>query len=95
MYCHVCVSILGISITNQPADVTVCMNNVAEIDCGFTGTDPKFVIPNWNITMRSDNGSIVSNRTVLGVEIALNRVSDLQWVPDDISGSNNATTVNY
>ena len=81
---------IGLNITNPPRNVTVCINNVAEINCGFTGADPLFVIPNWILIMRNDSGSIASNETVLGSDISLNLVSGLQWVPDVNSGANNA-----
>ena len=41
--------------------------------------------------MRNDNGSIVSNETIVGSNIAANLVSDLEWVPDLNSGEDNAT----
>ena len=40
--------------------------------------------------MRNDNGSIVSNETILGQSIATNLVSGLEWVPDINSGAENA-----
>ena len=54
------------------------------------GVDPQFVTPNWIIIMRDDDGSIVSNESVLGDSITANLVSDLQWVSDRNSGANNA-----
>ena len=78
---------LGLNITNPPQNVTVCINSVAEINCGFIGTDPRFVIPNWIIF---NNGSIANNKTVLGSEISSNSVSGFEWVPDVTSGANNA-----
>ena len=38
--------LIGFIITNGPEDTTVCMNTMAEIYYGFTGTDPNFAIPN-------------------------------------------------
>ena len=64
---------------------------MAVCSCGFTGTDPNFVRPNWRIIFRSDNGSIVSNHTVDGDDIAQRLIHGLQWVPDLTSGDNNAT----
>ena len=78
-------------ITNGPQDTTVCMNDMAECYCGFTGIDPNFVVPNWRIIFRSDNGSIVSNDTIAGSDISNERINGLQWVPDLTSGDNNAT----
>ena len=63
---------------------------MAEINCGFAGADPRLVVPNWIIIMRNDDGSIVSNETVLGSAIALSLVSGYVWVPDVNSGPNNA-----
>ena len=82
---------LGLNITNPPTNVTVCINTVAEINCGFIGANPNLVTPNWRIIMRNDNGSIVSNETILGGNIAANLVSSLEWVPDTNSGEDNAS----
>ena len=41
--------------------------------------------------MRNDNGSIVSNETIIGDSISVNLVSGLEWVPDTNSGEDNAT----
>ena len=68
----------------------MCMNVMAECHCGFTGTDPNLVRPNWRIIFRSDDGSIVSNDTVDGDDIAQGHINGLQWVPDLTSGGNNA-----
>ena len=81
---------IGFSITNPPQNVTVYINDVAEINCGFTGADPILVIPNWIIIMRNDDGSIVSNETVLGSAIASNRFNGYVWAPDVNGGANNA-----
>ena len=82
---------VGIIITNPPQDITVCINNMAEINCGFTGADPGLVLPNWIIIMRNEDGSIVSNETVFGSLISSNLVDNLKWVPDLDSGTNNAS----
>ena len=83
--------VVGFIITNGPQDTTVCMNAIAECYCGFTGANPTFAIPDWRIVFRSDNGSIVSNDTVVGVDIFNGNINGLQWVPDLTSGDNNAT----
>ena len=88
MYVYVFV---GLIITNGPQDTTVCMNVMADCYCGFTGTDPNFVNPDWRIIFRSDDGSIVSNDTIAGSDISNERINGLQWVPDLTSGDNNAT----
>ena len=74
---------IGLNITNPPQNVTVCIHSRAEINCGFTGVDPKFAIPNWVIF---NNGN---NETVFGSAIAANSVSGFLWVPDFDSGANN------
>ena len=78
------------NITNPPKNITLCVNTVAEINCGFTGANPHLVTPNWRIIMRSNNGSIVSNETIDGSDIVADRVSGLEWVPDTNSGASNA-----
>ena len=88
MYVYVFV---GFVITNGPQNTTVCMNAMAECYCGFTGTDPEFVRPNWRIIFRSDDGSIISNDIVDGDHIAQRLINGLQWAPDLTSGDNNAT----
>ena len=83
--------IVGFIITNGPQDTTVCMNAMAEVYCGFTGTDPNFVVPNWRIVFRSDDGIIISNDILHGVDIVYRFINGLQWLPDLTSGENNAT----
>ena len=67
------------------------MNVMAECYCGFTGGNPLYLLPNWSIVFRSYNGSIISNDTIDGVDIALRLINDLQWLPDLTSGHNNGT----
>ena len=83
--------ILGFIITNGPQDTTVCMNAMAECDCGFTGTDPNFAVPNWRIVFRSVDGSVISNDTINGLDILNRLINGLQWLPDLTSGDNNST----
>ena len=88
--------LIGFTITNGPQDTTVCMNTIAEVYCGFTGTDPTLALPNWRIVFRNDDGSIISNDTIsndtIDGEDILNRfMNGLQWFPDLTSGDNNAT----
>ena len=83
--------ILGFSITNGPQDTTVCMNAVAECNCGFTGINPDFAVPNWRIVFRSDDGSVISNDTISGFDILNRLINGLQWLPDLTSGDNNGT----
>ena len=83
--------ILGLIITNGPQDTTVCMNAMAKIYCGFTGISPDFVVPSWRIVFRSDDGSILSNDTINGLDITNRLTNGLQWLPDLTSGNNNGT----
>ena len=82
--------ILGLSITNGPQDTTVCVNAMAECDCGFTGISPYFAVPNWRIVFRNDDGSVISNDTIHGYDIADRLINGLQWMPDLTSRDNNA-----
>ena len=82
--------ILGLIITNGPQDTTVCMNAMAECNCGFTGIDPNFAVPNWRIVFRSDDGSVISNDFLDGDNIAQGLINGLQWMADLTSGDNNA-----
>ena len=75
---HMALMILGFIITNGPQDITVCMNAMAECDCGFTGINPDFVIPSWRIVFRSDDGSILSNDTIDGFDINNRLINGLQ-----------------
>ena len=81
---------IGLSITNGPQDTTVCMNAIAECDCGFSGANPATTIPNWRIVLRNDNGSVVSNVTHNGFDIAREHINGLQWLFDETSGDNNS-----
>ena len=66
------------------------MNTIAECDCGFTGVNPYFVIPDWRIVLTSDDGSIISNNTIDGDDIDNGLINGLQWIPDLTSGNDNA-----
>ena len=68
----------------------MCMNAMAECNCGFTGASPNFAIPNWRIVFRSDDGSVISNDTIAGHDIADRLINGLQWMPDLTSGDNNS-----
>ena len=82
---------VGINITNGPQDTTVCMNTIAECDCGFAGADPYLVIPNWRVVLRSDDGGIISNNTIDGDDIDDRLINGLQWAPDLTNEDNNAS----
>jgi len=86
---HTC-NVLDIVIINGPQDTTVCMGAMAPCNCGFNGTDPFSVFPNWRIVFRSDNSSIITNNTIIGYQISLGHINGLQWFPDLTSGVNNA-----
>ena len=62
-----CVSV-ALTITNGPQDTTVCINQVVNCTCGFTGADPNIVVPNWRIIKRR-NGVVVSDEDISGSEI--------------------------
>ena len=64
------------------------MLSIAECDCGFTGTDPRILFPDWQIIIRSDNGNIVSNNSIDGRDIVHGLINHLQWVPDVPSETN-------
>ena len=83
--------IVGFIITNGPKNTTVCMNTISEVYCGFTGIDPNFVVPNWRIVFRNDDGSIISNDILDGEDILNRSINGLQWLSDLTSGDNNAT----
>ena len=82
-------------ITNGPMNVTVCSGTMAEISCGYTGVDDLFnTRPNWRIIKRNNNGSVISNETVSGVDIRYSRFDDLIFVVY-ISGNNNNANGSY
>ena len=58
-------------ITNDPMNVTVCSGTKAEISCGYTVVDPFNTILNWRIIKRNNNGSVISNKTVSGMDIQI------------------------
>ena len=61
-------------------NVTVCSGTKAKISCGYTGVSDFFTIrPDWRIINRSNNGSIISNVTVSGVDIRSNKIYDLNF----------------
>ena len=81
-------TIADITIVSGPQNTTVCLNDTAEMNCGYNGTDPKTKAPTWRIISRSDNGSVISNCTIGEQDVLNNNTpSDLQWVPDLNSGN--------
>ena len=62
-------------------NVTVCSGTKANISCGYTGVYDTFItIPNWRIIKRNNNGSVISNETISGMDIRSNKVDDLKFV---------------
>lgn len=59
---------------------------MAEFYCGFTGATPHTTIPNWIITQRADNGSIIESNTFNGQEIVQKLHKGLTWDFDLESG---------
>ena len=92
LYSYICIThectYIEIIITNGPNDTTVCINNTAEINCGFTGGDPETVFPDWKIT-RSDNGSNTTHCHDR-LDVVNGNINGLQWVPDQDSGNNSS-----
>ena len=75
-------------ITNGPMNVTVCSGTKANILCGYTGVDPFNTRPNWRIIKRNNNGSVISNETVSGMDISLNIIDDLTFFVVTTNGNN-------
>ena len=67
-------------ITNGPINVTVCSGTKANISCGYTGVDPFRIRPNWRIIKRNNNGSVISNETISGLDIRVNKFNDLRFI---------------
>ena len=66
----------------------MCINDMAECTCGFNGADAAQTVPDWTIITRATNGSLISNRTIDGVDIVTNRHAGLRWQV----GQSNATS---
>ena len=81
---------LALTITNGPMNVTVCSGTKANISCGYTGVDPFSTRPNWRIIKRNNNGSVISNETVSGMDIRNNLIDDLKFNIVTSDSSNNA-----
>ena len=71
----------------------MCNNATAECDCGFIGADPDNVFPIWRIAFRSEDNSIISNRTFNSENILKKSELGLQWVPDLTNASNSTLKV--
>ena len=92
---HTCIALLhalflALMITNGPMNVTVCSGTKANISCGYTGVyDPFNTRPNWRIIKRNNNGSVISNETVSGMDILNSTTDGLEFVIV-LSNDNNA-----
>ena len=61
-------------------NVTVCSGTKAKISCGYTGvTDFVSTRPDWRIIKRNNNGSVISNETVSGMDIRRRKFDDLKF----------------
>ena len=69
-------------------NVTVCSGTKANISCGYTGVDPFRIRPNWRIIKRNNNGSVISNETVSGMDIRSNLFNSLQFTVVTSDGNN-------
>ena len=76
-------------------NVTVCNGTKAKISCGYTGvTDFIATRPNWRIIKRNNNGSVISNETVSGMDIRHSKFHDLRFVVH-LSGNDNSANRSY
>ena len=71
----------------------MCINNTAEIKCGFIGADPDSLFPDWRIVLRSDDGSIISDITHDRFDVKDGHINGLKWDPDRTNGSNSKLLV--
>jgi len=61
-------------------DVTVCSGTKAKVSCGFTGVFNLFnTRPKWRIIKRNNDGDVISNKTVDGMDINNNKIDGLEW----------------
>ena len=78
-------------ITIGPMNVTVCSGAKAIISCGYNGIPNAFETPpNWRIIRRNNNGGVISNKTVSGGDIHLNKYDDLRFAVVTSSGDDKA-----
>ena len=62
-------------------NVDVCSGTKAKIPCGYTGVFYLFKTwPNWRIIKRNNNGSVISNVTVSGMDIRNNKIKYLEFI---------------
>ena len=75
-------------------NVTVCSGTKAKISCGYNKVSNPFItIPNWRIIKRNNNGSVISNVTVSGMDIHFQRINDLMF--SVITSNNNSANGSY
>ena len=86
---------IALVITNGPMNVTVCSGTKAKISCGYTGVDPFRTRPNWKIIKRNNNGSVISNETVSGMDIRINKFDDLRFIIGFQHGDDNNAGGSY
>ena len=88
------ISAIALVVTNGPMNVTVCNGTKANVSCGYTGVDLFNTRPNWRIIKRNNNGSVISNETVSGMDLRKNKFDDLTFVVG-ISGNDNNAVGSY
>ena len=59
-------------------NVTVCSGTKAKISCGIS--NPVRIRPDWRIIRRHNNGRIISNVTVSGMDILNNKINGLEFL---------------
>ena len=67
-------------------DTTVCIGSNATMPCGFSNVSD-LLIPTWNINMRSNDGSIISNEFSVN-EINTDDDDGLEYMFDTVLGDN-------
>jgi len=84
----------AVIITNGPRNTTVCVNQFANISCGFTGADPSLV-PLWHIIKRNRNGDKIDDEYFSGIRQRNNtvNVNGMEWIVDPLNGNNNMLRV--
>ena len=81
-------------INNGPMNVTVCSGTKAKISCGYTGAyNLSNTIPNWRIIRRHNNGSVISNVTVSGVDVHSNKINGLNFISNHNSADGSYLSV--
>ena len=76
--------------TDEPMDTTVCMRRNAIMPCGFRNVSDS-VTPHWNISMRRNDGNIVSDEFTISAINGDNDVGNangLDYIFDTVLGDN-------